>query len=182
MSEPATASGLRIVVDRELCFGFGDCVDTAPAVFALDEHNVATVLDPDGARLDIIVEAAQLTAYDVVVSDWVVFTDDTVPGQLSDAPEGAIAFSSARPALGEVDEDEDTASGEAEEETTSDETAEDEDPAALDEVPELQVAEMPEEPAAAPKPKARARARKAATAEASATDNTDDEKIEEEDK
>ena len=129
-----------------------------------------------------IVEAAQLTAYDVVVSDWVVFTDDTVPGQLSDAPEGAIAFSSARPALGEVDEDEDTASGEAEEETTSDETAEDEDPAALDEVPELQVAEMPEEPAAAPKPKARARARKAATAEASATDNTDDEKIEEEDK
>ena len=38
MSEPVTAQGLRIEVDRELCFGFGDCVDTAPKVFALDEH------------------------------------------------------------------------------------------------------------------------------------------------
>jgi ferredoxin len=66
MSEPATASGLRIVVDRELCFGFGDCVDTAPTVFALDEHNVATVLDPDGARLDIIVEAAQNCPVDAI--------------------------------------------------------------------------------------------------------------------
>ena len=44
----ATAQGLRIEVDRELCFGFGDCVDTAPKVFALDEHNVAVVVDPDG--------------------------------------------------------------------------------------------------------------------------------------
>ena len=55
-----------------------------------------------------IVESAQLTAYDVVVSDWVVFTDDTVPGQTSDAPEGAVAFSSPRLALLE-DEDEEVA-------------------------------------------------------------------------
>jgi len=61
-----TASGLRIEVDRELCFGFGDCVDTAPKVFALDEHSVAVVLDPDGASYDLIVEAAQNCPVDAI--------------------------------------------------------------------------------------------------------------------
>ena len=66
MSEPVTAQGLHIEVDRELCFGFGDCVDTAPKVFALDEHNVATVIDADGASLDLIVEAAQNCPVDAI--------------------------------------------------------------------------------------------------------------------
>jgi large subunit ribosomal protein L4 len=44
-----------------------------------------------------LVEAGQLTAYDVIKSDWVVFTDQTVPGIITDAPEGSVAFSSARP-------------------------------------------------------------------------------------
>ena len=66
MSEPITAEGLRIEVDRELCFGFGDCVDTAPAVFALDEHNVAIVIDPDGADANLIVEAAQNCPVDAI--------------------------------------------------------------------------------------------------------------------
>jgi len=44
-----------------------------------------------------IVETGQLTAYDVVVSDWVVFTDETVPGQVSDAPEGSVVLNSSRP-------------------------------------------------------------------------------------
>ena len=37
-----------------------------------------------------IVEGGQLTAYDVLVSDWVVFTDETLPGEVSDAPEGTV--------------------------------------------------------------------------------------------
>jgi ferredoxin len=61
-----TAAGIRIEVDRELCFGFGDCVDTAPRVFALDEGNVAIVLDPDGASYDLIVEAAQNCPVDAI--------------------------------------------------------------------------------------------------------------------
>jgi len=61
-----TAAGIRIEVDRELCFGFGDCVDTAPKVFALDEGNVAIVLDPDGASYDLIVEAAQNCPVDAI--------------------------------------------------------------------------------------------------------------------
>ena len=66
MTVQITAAGIRIEVDRELCFGFGDCVDTAPKVFALDEGNVAIVLDPDGASYDLIVEAAQNCPVDAI--------------------------------------------------------------------------------------------------------------------
>jgi ferredoxin len=67
MSDAVTAQGLTIVVDRGLCFGFGDCVDTAPKVFALDADNVAIVIDPDGASLDLIVEAAQNCPVDAIM-------------------------------------------------------------------------------------------------------------------
>ncbi len=49
---------IRIEVDRDLCIGSGDCVATAPAVFELDDDGKAIVLDPDGAPVDDVVEAA----------------------------------------------------------------------------------------------------------------------------
>jgi ferredoxin len=49
---------IRIEVDRGLCIGSGDCVDTAPDVFELDEEDKARVIDPDGAPYDVVVEAA----------------------------------------------------------------------------------------------------------------------------
>ena len=61
------AQGLRIEVDRELCFGFGDCVDTAPRVFALDAEDKAIVLDPDGATLEKIIEASQNCPVDAII-------------------------------------------------------------------------------------------------------------------
>jgi ferredoxin len=66
MTVQTTDAGIRIEVDRELCFGFGDCVDTAPKVFALDEGSVAIVVDPDGASYDLIVEAAQNCPVDAI--------------------------------------------------------------------------------------------------------------------
>jgi len=62
-----TAAGIRIEVDRELCFGFGDCVDTAPRVFALDGEDKAIVIDPDGAALEKIVEASQNCPVDAII-------------------------------------------------------------------------------------------------------------------
>jgi ferredoxin len=47
-----------IQVDRELCFGFGDCVDSAPGVFELDGDDKSIVVDPDGADRDQILGAA----------------------------------------------------------------------------------------------------------------------------
>jgi ferredoxin len=49
---------IRITVDRGLCIGSGDCVDTAPDVFELDSEDKAVVIDPDGAPTDIVLEAA----------------------------------------------------------------------------------------------------------------------------
>ena len=49
---------IRIEVDRGLCIGSGDCVDTAPAVFELDGEDKAVVIDPDGEPTDLVIEAA----------------------------------------------------------------------------------------------------------------------------
>ena len=34
---------LRVTVDREQCAGYGNCVEVAPDIFELDEHDVAVV-------------------------------------------------------------------------------------------------------------------------------------------
>ncbi|MDX6699724.1 MAG: ferredoxin [Solirubrobacteraceae bacterium] len=65
--EVSSRNRIAIEVDRALCYGFGDCVDTVPAVFALDEEDVAIVLDRDGAPVDDIVEAAQNCPVDAIV-------------------------------------------------------------------------------------------------------------------
>ncbi|HEY1777004.1 MAG TPA: ferredoxin [Solirubrobacteraceae bacterium] len=62
-----TRAGIRIEVDRELCFGFGDCVDTAPRVFALDAEDKAIVIDPDGAAIEKVVEASQNCPVDAII-------------------------------------------------------------------------------------------------------------------
>lgn len=49
---------IRIMVDRGLCIGSGDCVDSAPNVFELDSEDKARVIDPDGDPLDMVVDAA----------------------------------------------------------------------------------------------------------------------------
>lgn len=69
MDAPPLSPRNRILVevDRTLCFGFGDCVDTLPDVFALDEENKAIVLDPDAATIDDISEASQNCPVDAII-------------------------------------------------------------------------------------------------------------------
>ena len=67
MPEVSTRNRIAIEVDRTLCFGFGDCVDSAPAVFALDAENTAYVIDPDAADVDLILEAAQNCPVDAII-------------------------------------------------------------------------------------------------------------------
>jgi ferredoxin len=55
-----------IEVDRELCFGFGDCVDSAPGVFELDGEDKSVVVDPDGADRDEILTAAANCPVDAI--------------------------------------------------------------------------------------------------------------------
>ncbi|MDP8943299.1 MAG: ferredoxin [Actinomycetota bacterium] len=58
--------GVTIQVDRELCFGFGDCVDSAPDVFQLDDEDKSVVVNPDGAGLDDLLLAAQDCPVDAI--------------------------------------------------------------------------------------------------------------------
>jgi ferredoxin len=58
VAELSPENRVQITVDRALCIGSGDCVDTAPDVFQLDDEDKAVVVDPDGAPLDDILSAA----------------------------------------------------------------------------------------------------------------------------
>jgi ferredoxin len=58
VTELSTKNRIYVEVDRALCIGSGDCVDTAPDVFQLDDEDKAVVVDPDGADTDIVLEAA----------------------------------------------------------------------------------------------------------------------------
>ena len=59
MTELSPHNQIHVEVDRALCIGSGDCVDTAPDVFQLDEDDKAVVVDPDGAPLEDVIEAAR---------------------------------------------------------------------------------------------------------------------------
>ena len=58
MADLSPANRIDIAVDRALCIGSGDCVDTAPDVFQLDDEDKAVVVDPDGAPVDEVIAAA----------------------------------------------------------------------------------------------------------------------------
>ena len=67
MPEVSATNRIAVEVDRALCYGFGDCVDTLPDVFALDDGDTAIVLNPDAAPVDDIMEAAQNCPVDAIV-------------------------------------------------------------------------------------------------------------------
>lgn len=67
MAELSQRNRVAIDVDRELCYGFGDCVDSLPAVFALDDEETAIVLDPEAAGIDDIIEAGQNCPVDAII-------------------------------------------------------------------------------------------------------------------
>jgi ferredoxin len=67
MADVSTRNRIAIEVDRALCYGFGDCVDTLPDVFVLDEENKARVIDPDAADIEEILEAAQNCPVDAII-------------------------------------------------------------------------------------------------------------------
>lgn len=51
---------MRIQIDRDLCIGFGNCVQTAPGVFELDDEEISVVKDPGGADMSAIRDAVRL--------------------------------------------------------------------------------------------------------------------------
>ena len=50
---------MKIIVDRDLCIGVGNCVAFTPTVFALDKENKAVVLASSSVDDDTLLEAAE---------------------------------------------------------------------------------------------------------------------------
>lgn len=50
---------LKISVNKAKCISSGDCVETAPGVFQLDNDGKSEVMNPDGAPDGTIVAAAR---------------------------------------------------------------------------------------------------------------------------
>jgi ferredoxin len=57
----------RIAVDRDLCIGSAICVDLAPEVFQLDDTATSTVIDPEGAPEEKLLEAARGCPTDAIL-------------------------------------------------------------------------------------------------------------------
>jgi len=50
---------MQVRIRPGACCGNAECVEIAPAVFALDSKNKAVVLDPEAASREVLIEAAE---------------------------------------------------------------------------------------------------------------------------
>jgi ferredoxin len=66
VSRRGVTLALRIVVDRLRCIGAGNCMDTAPDVFQLDENHTSVIVNPLGATPDVILAAAEACPVDAI--------------------------------------------------------------------------------------------------------------------
>lgn len=61
-----TVHGLRVVIDRDQCVGFGDCVKEAPEGFKLDEDTVAVFVTPEAVERERLLRACDACPVDAI--------------------------------------------------------------------------------------------------------------------
>ena len=61
-----TVHGLRIAIDRELCVGFGDCVERAPGGLALDGESLAVFSEPEQVDRETLLAACDACPVDAI--------------------------------------------------------------------------------------------------------------------
>ncbi|HTR20484.1 MAG TPA: ferredoxin [Gemmatimonadales bacterium] len=59
---------LRIKIDRDLCVGFGDCVDAAPEAFRLDDAGVVAFVDPERVERARLLQACDACPVDALLA------------------------------------------------------------------------------------------------------------------
>ena len=57
---------LRIRIDRELCVGFGDCIEAAPDAFKLDDAGIVVFVDPDAVARELLISASDTCPVDAI--------------------------------------------------------------------------------------------------------------------
>ena len=58
---------MQVLIRHGACCGNAECVEIAPAVFALDSKNKVVVLDCEAARLELLVEAAEACPCNAII-------------------------------------------------------------------------------------------------------------------
>jgi len=58
--------GLRVVIDRDQCVGFGDCVREAPEGFELDDATVAVFANPEAVERERLLRACDACPVDAI--------------------------------------------------------------------------------------------------------------------
>ena len=58
--------GLRIVIDRDLCVGFADCVAEAPDAFDIDDGGIAVLTQPEKAGRVRLLDACAACPVDAI--------------------------------------------------------------------------------------------------------------------
>ena len=78
--EERQVGGLRVRIDRNLCVGFGDCIEGAPEAFVLDDEGLAVFKAPEAVG-----RARLLAACDACPVDAITVWDENgaqvVPGE-----------------------------------------------------------------------------------------------------
>jgi len=78
--EERQVGGLRVRIDRNLCVGFGDCIEGAPEAFVLDDEGLAVFKAPETVE-----RARLLAACDACPVDAITVWDESgaqvVPGE-----------------------------------------------------------------------------------------------------
>lgn len=65
--EERTIAGYRVMIDRNLCVGFGDCVQEGPEIFDLDGEDVATFVEsPTPATTEHLLAACRSCPVDAL--------------------------------------------------------------------------------------------------------------------
>ncbi len=60
--------GLRVEIDRDLCVGFGDCVDVAPEAFELDDEEIAVFTAPEDTSREELLRACRACPVDAITA------------------------------------------------------------------------------------------------------------------
>lgn len=64
--EARTVDGLQVEIDRDLCVGFGDCIDAEAEAFELDDEGIAVFRDPDGVGRERMLRACDACPVDAL--------------------------------------------------------------------------------------------------------------------
>jgi ferredoxin len=58
---------MKVIIDRDLCQGIGNCVAMVPGVFELDEENKAVITNIESVSEETIREAAESCPLDAII-------------------------------------------------------------------------------------------------------------------